>query len=638
MAEDNRPLLNKIFNPYPNLPGLAGLDITGGKRYLVGKDKGFSSLAKDYTDPNITIGETLLKGLGSATDAGLETLLGLYDFGMRPAQGILNIPAILGSKSPLAKKPEDENTFSDNFQDYMEKNDLSGFNKLFNKPMGVPDQIKDDPAQIIQEQLDALKITDQIKAIPKAITDGDGADTSAGAGAGATDPTIPEGVSPEEEGLPSVEFIDPTKKQSDLDKYTQNLVDETVDKYSKLLAEDSKGNTRDEDIQKYKQEFFEATGIDPSGKPDMRAAMTALGLHLMQNKAGKKFNVGKMLNEVGKAGEAALPLAESAIKEAKAGQLAGGKYALGEIAKDEASRSALLKEQRAALNEINVKNLDFAQKQQLEILKAQLTAKEKDLEYKNEINKELIKASNQGFDLKGFDKMGVQGMEKTLYIQTASDTKSGMQYVMNGKTAARNYAVAHGNVTQTMSLIDTLEGIVNDMSDEDGGFLSSNAVGTIFSKVQNQLKNIGLDIDLGQSFTAEDGTKYDGLTNTSKASALTDRILAESKRFLSKETGNGISEGDYLRLQKLVGDITSATLSGAEKRERLEQLRGIFRGRNAEIENGLKTLGDTSMYINKNVFNDVMSILQDSSVYQSTINFKDPTIGKDGMLEFDATK
>jgi len=189
-----------------------------------------------------------------------------------------------------------------------------------------------------------------------------------------------------------------------------------------------------------------------------------------------------------------------------------------------------------------------------------------------------------------------------------------------------------------MSLIDTLEGIVNDMSDEDGGFLSSNAVGTIFSKVQNQLKNIGLDIDLGQSFTAEDGTKYDGLTNTSKASALTDRILAESKRFLSKETGNGISEGDYLRLQKLVGDITSATLSGAEKRERLEQLRGIFRGRNAEIENGLKTLGDTSMYINKNVFNDVMSILQDSSVYQSTINFKDPTIGKDGMLEFDATK
>ena len=44
------------------------------------------------------------------------------------------------------------------------------------------------------------------------------------------------------------------------------------------------------------------------------------------------------------------------------------------------------------------------------------------------------------------------------------------------------------------------------------------------------------------------------------------------------------------------------------------------------------------MYINKNVYNDVMSILTDSSVYQSNINFKDPTIGEDGLLQFDATK
>ena len=34
------------------------------------------------------------------------------------------------------------------------------------------------------------------------------------------------------------------------------------------------------------------------------------------------------------------------------------------------------------------------------------------------------------------------------------------------------------------------------------------------------------------------------------------------------------------------------------------------------------------MYINKDVYNDVMSILTDSSVYQSTINFKDPTLVK----------
>ena len=35
------------------------------------------------------------------------------------------------------------------------------------------------------------------------------------------------------------------------------------------------------------------------------------------------------------------------------------------------------------------------------------------------------------------------------------------------------------------------------------------------------------------------------------------------------------------------------------------------------------------MYINKDVYNDVMSILTDSSMNKAFINFKDPTIGED---------
>ena len=74
----------------------------------------------------------------------------------------------------------------------------------------------------------------------------------------------------------------------------------------------------------------------------------------------------------------------------------------------------MLKEERDAINAINTKNLDFAQQQQLEILKADLTRKEKTLEYKNEIDKTIIEANNKGFDLKGFAKNGIQGMEKNL--------------------------------------------------------------------------------------------------------------------------------------------------------------------------------------------------------------------------------
>ena len=107
----------------------------------------------------------------------------------------------------------------------------------------------------------------------------------------------------------------------------------------------------------------------------------------------------------------------------------------------------MLKEERDAINAINTKNLDFAQQQQLEILKADLTRKEKALEYKNEIDKTIIEANNKGFDLKGFTKNGIQGMEKTLFIQTAFDTNSGQEYVTNAKSAARNYATAYGNVS-----------------------------------------------------------------------------------------------------------------------------------------------------------------------------------------------
>ena len=80
----------------------------------------------------------------------------------------------------------------------------------------------------------------------------------------------------------------------------------------------------------YKKQFADATGIDISGKPDTRAATIAFGLALMQNKAGKGFNIGRMLSSVGEAGEKALPLAEAARKEARAAQVSAGTYALQE--------------------------------------------------------------------------------------------------------------------------------------------------------------------------------------------------------------------------------------------------------------------------------------------------------------------
>ena len=59
-------------------------------------------------------------------------------------------------------------------------------------------------------------------------------------------------------------------------------------------------------IDDYKADFAKATGIDISGEPDNKSALMALGLSLMQNRAGKGFNLSNILGEVGRAGQAAL--------------------------------------------------------------------------------------------------------------------------------------------------------------------------------------------------------------------------------------------------------------------------------------------------------------------------------------------
>ena len=98
--------------------------------------------------------------------------------------------------------------------------------------------------------------------------------------------------------------------------------------------------TRTKDLEEYKREFAEATGIDISGKVDKSTALMSLGLALMQNRAGKGFNVGRILSAVGEAGEAALPALEKAKTQARNDMIAAGKYALETRAVDKAADAA----------------------------------------------------------------------------------------------------------------------------------------------------------------------------------------------------------------------------------------------------------------------------------------------------------
>ena len=127
-------------------------------------------------------------------------------------------------------------------------------------------------------------------------------------------------------------------------------------------------------IEDYKKEFADATGIDISGKVDNSAALMAFGLALMQNKAGKGFNVGNILSSVGAAGEAAQPLMIQARKEARAGQLAGGKYALEQRKAAKANRQALLEAERDRINELLKQKQDFENQKALKRLQGRIDA------------------------------------------------------------------------------------------------------------------------------------------------------------------------------------------------------------------------------------------------------------------------
>jgi len=99
-------------------------------------------------------------------------------------------------------------------------------------------------------------------------------------------------------------------------------------------------DTKVKDLDEYKKKFAEATGIDISGKVDKSHALMSFGLALMQNKAGKNFNIGKMLGAVGEAGQAALPALEKAKTQARNDAIAAGKFALEMRSADEAKALA----------------------------------------------------------------------------------------------------------------------------------------------------------------------------------------------------------------------------------------------------------------------------------------------------------
>ncbi len=401
-------------------------------------------------------------------------------------------------------------------------------------------------------------------------------------------------------------------------KALQDLFTETMSETEELYS-DEIAKAQPKTIDEYKADFQKATGIDISGEPDNKSALMALGLKLMQNRAGKGFDLSKILTEVGAAGEAALPAFEKAKDKARAGQLAAGKFALGQRMADTKALSALNKEKRLALlglgkefrgkaearrlaaakhlNDVELKELEFTQKR--------LEAFRKGQEKLSEITK------NQGF-------APIDG-QSGLKIQKAlrKDASVGNPLVFTqAPDDIRRFKDAYGNITRARNTLGSISGLVQDLGSDTGSPL----VDQVFTKV----KNIGVAIGLDPKKLFKDLVTVDkngeaqlvkGVGRDRLISILNRTLINEYKRFLTQETGNGISNKDVDLLRESLGEV-DLFANPQESLQRINEIDQIFAKTQDQITNTLTGFKDRNSFLTDDQFERAQKELKSGTVEQ----------------------
>lgn len=351
-----------------------------------------------------------------------------------------------------------------------------------------------------------------------------------------------------------------------------------------------KGESREDALARYKKEFEDATGIDASGKVDKSKALMAFGLALMQNKAGRGFNVGKILESFGEAGEAAMPALEKAQDRAEAAKLAAGKYALQQIQSDENARAALMKEQRSAAREAQLKWIEFQQ--------------------------EVYLKSLEGKEIKD---------SKTLEIIPGLDilvgTSGGKSVFSRPEFTARTVGNAYRTTQVAMSELGKIEDAILKVKSS-----GSPAIKLVADQFNTFLVGLGMKdpkVAFGEA----------GVSPAQQAATLRDSLIAEFKRFLTQETGNGISNVDIQNMERLMGKMDIFG-NPQDAINRVDQVRGIFEAKATALTPFINDLTESYFYVNNDSFQKAQEALATSMGYGGSK--KQPTQA-DGRTVIDLT-
>lgn len=346
--------------------------------------------------------------------------------------------------------------------------------------------------------------------------------------------------------------------------------------------------TREMSLDDYKKEFAEATGIDISGKVDKSSALMAFGLALMQNRAGKGFNVGRMLSSVGKAGEVALPALEKAKTQARNDAIAAGKYALetraSDRAIDAANQEKLMDRGKYWVYKKGGKGAEFSQFDKGEFVnlnKFELNKLinnpefDKNYEFINaEKRFDILKARAEALDKDPDKSWSSKGYERISLI--GGDPKeTPFELTVQGVTRDANYELKPGEYN--MKLGETKESVIDRMI---GYQKDINKDSKMFGDLLKFIDDGGVSIPAQivsrvKQFARSLGFNEGKATDPASARRLLQNIAIDEATRILQESGKTLSDTDRQLVQKRVSDI-NFTLEGSDPAIIKRQIQDVY--------------------------------------------------------------
>lgn len=382
------------------------------------------------------------------------------------------------------------------------------------------------------------------------------------------------------------------------------LLESAMKDVTALQGKDPNALTKED----YMKEFAEATGVNISGEPDKSHALMAFGLALMQNKAGKGFNVSKMLGAVGEAGEKAMPAFQKAKEQARAERIAAGKYALSERKAAAASRLSQLNAAQERVQDLLTRTQDYVGKQILAQQEHELDIAKVKLENIGKVKAARIKANEdrrgEEFEIQNAGTYTPLASLANIKVNTANRKIDGREVFTKPLQDVELLSKGYADTLDGISSIDRIKGLVTEVAEQSkpGGLTGQK----LFEFVDNRMKALGFSDGL----TVGDEGKLGPLT---EATAIKDRLISQYKRFLTQETGNGISNTDIDRLAASLGNINFFT-NPQEALTRLSETRKLFEMSRDTLERQLIRFGDKDNYLTPNVYDEVQQKLSSAAL------------------------